>query len=190
MLTNIHEAHTYTNELVKNNNDTNINKLITNLSSIKNTISNRKEVTFDIQNQTFMNELINTLYMLITSSKQYNNVTVLAYAIIETLITSNACNDLIENELIAIDNNNDTVITNQCIITKFTSLIGTELNNVDNDTKKIFKSLTTLIAFIIHSTTLYTKYKANFTNTASTLFKCVNTLSDCIAQCVCVACLS
>lgn len=186
LLTNIHEAHTYTNELIKNNNDTNINKLITNLSSIKNTISNRKEVTFDIPYQTFMNELINTLYMLITSSKQYNNVTVLAYAIIETLITSNACNDLIENELIAIDNNNDTVITNQCIITKFTSLIETELNNVDNDTKKIFKSLTTLIAFIIHSTTLYTKYKANFTNTASTLFKCVNTLSDAIAQCVCV----
>ena len=189
LLTIIHEANTYTNELVSNNNDTNINKLSTNLSSIKNTISNRKEVTFDIPYQTFMNELINTLYMLITSSKQYNNVTVLAYAIIETLITSNACNDLIENELIAIDNNNDTVITNQCIITKFTSLIETELNNVDDDTKKIFKSLTTFIAFIVHSTTLYTKYKANFTNTASTLFKCINntnTLSDCITQCVCV----
>ena len=189
LLTMIHEANTYTNELVSNNNDTNINKLNMNLSSIKNTISNRKEHTFDIPYQTFMNELINTLYMLITSSKQYNNVTVLAYAIIESLITSNACNDLIENELIAIDNNNDTVITNQCIITKFTSLIETELNNVDDDTKKIFKSLTTLIAFIIRSTTLYTKYKANFTNTASTLFKCINntnTLSDAIAQCVCV----
>ena len=188
----VRKVNAFTNELVNSNNNTNVHKLNTNLSSIANTLINKKELPFDVPYQSFMNELVNALNMLITSSEHYNNVTVLAYVVMDILITSNACNELIENELIVIDNSNSNNTLIQCVIDKFTTFIEEDhakIKNInDDDNKKIFKSLTSIIAFIIHSNTLYNKYKTNFTNTASTLFECVKkldtALSDIIAQCV------
>ena len=190
LLETIHETSRFTAEVVNNNNDTNVNKLQRKLSSIRSALK-KKDLSFDIPYQTFMNELVNTVYTLITSLKNHNIISTLAHDIMNILITSKMCTEQIENELIAIDKSDNPSLTLQHVINKFASFIEEppKVNSLDGDSKSVFKSLASLTAFIIHSNALYTKHKANFTNTPSVLFKCIDklTASDMIAQCICVA---